>query len=379
MRAKKIPISLYIHTPWCLHKCPYCDFNSHAHEGALPEKPYIDALINDFKQQLPLLQGRHIQSIFIGGGTPSLLSSESYQHLLTELRQLSDISDTAEITLEANPGTFEQDRFAAYRSAGINRLSVGVQSFQNEKLKQLQRIHNNDDAINAIKTAKHVGFDNINIDLMFGLPNQNIDDGLYDLQTALDLEPTHLSWYQLTIEPHTYFYAHPPKLPNDDAIWELQLQGQQLLAKKAYQHYETSAYALPNRQCQHNRNYWTYGDYLGIGAGAHGKITDCNTQTIIRRWNHKNPKDYLNPDKAFINGSNVVAVDERPLEFMMNVLRLQEPISLSIFNERTGCDIESIKRILNKAEEQDLLTWNDTEIIVTQHGHRYLNELLTLF
>jgi len=335
METHPIPVSLYIHTPWCLHKCPYCDFNSHAQQDPLPEKAYINALIGDFTEQLSLLQGRPLQTIFIGGGTPSLLSPESYEQLFTNLKRQASFSNTIEITLEANPGTFEQERFKCYRAAGINRLSIGAQSFQNDKLKQLQRIHDANEAIDAVKNAKQVGFNNMNIDLMFGLPNQSIDDGLSDLQTAIDLNPTHLSWYQLTLEPHTYFYQHPPKLPNDEDIWQLQLAGQQLLKQNGYQHYEVSAYAKPAHHCQHNRNYWQYGDYIGIGAGAHGKITDAKSQQIIRRWNHKSPKDYLNANKPAMAGRKVVSAAEQPLEFMMNALRLQEPIPLSLFEERT--------------------------------------------
>lgn len=275
---KKPPLSLYIHTPWCIHKCPYCDFNSHALRGQLPEEEYIHALLSDFKSQQYLIQNRSIQTVFIGGGTPSLFSASSYKLLFKELRAMTPFDNEIEITLEANPGTIEQDRFAAYRECGINRLSIGVQSFQNEKLKQLQRIHSSEQAIKAINHCREVGFDNVNIDLMFGLPNQTINDGLSDLLTAISLNPSHLSWYQLTLEPHTAFHQNPPVLPADETIWELQQQGQQLLKENAFIQYEISAYAKTNRACRHNLNYWEFGDYIGIGAGAHGKITDINSK-----------------------------------------------------------------------------------------------------
>jgi len=379
MKTDHIAVSLYIHTPWCLHKCPYCDFNSHALKDIPPEKAYVKKLIRDFNSQLSQLQTRKIQTIFIGGGTPSLFTAHSYDQLFRALKQQAEFSDNIEITIEANPGTFEQDRFAAYRAIGINRLSLGVQSFQNDKLKKLQRIHDADEAIHAAQKAKRVGFDNINIDLMFGLPDQSIADGLYDLQTAIDLNPNHISWYQLTIEPHTYFYQHQPILPNEEIIWQLQLAGQQLLQQNGYQHYEVSAFSKLGYQCQHNRNYWQYGDYIGIGAGAHGKITEFQSQQIIRRWNHKNPKDYLNPDKPALNDSKIVTAEERPLEFMMNALRLHEAILFSLFEQRTGLDIEYIQKSLNKAQQQSLLTSNKHQIQVTDRGYRYLNELLMLF
>lgn len=379
MKASHLPISLYIHTPWCLHKCPYCDFNSHATKGALPEDVYIAALLMDFKAQSPALQNREIQTIFIGGGTPSLFSPEAYNNLLNKLHNMADINLNAEITMEANPGTLEQGRFHGYREAGINRLSIGVQSFQNEKLKTLQRIHDADESKLAIQSAMQAGFDNVNIDLMFGLPKQSIEDGIYDLQTAIGLNPTHISWYQLTLEPNTAFHHQPPTLPSDKKIWELQLQGQALLAKNEYQQYEVSAYSKPNRQCQHNRNYWLYGDYIGIGAGAHGKITDFKTQEITRRWNHKNPKDYLNAEKSSVGGEQIVRPKERPLEFMMNTLRLQESIPLSFFEERAGLSPTVFDTALAQAKEQDLLHCDAEKLTLTPQGHRYLNELLALF
>lgn len=377
MKARNIPLSLYVHTPWCLHKCPYCDFNSHATKAPLPETEYIDALLRDFESQLSLVQGRALQTIFIGGGTPSLLSADSYLRLFKGLRALSAIAEDVEITLEANPGTVEQTRFEAYRAAGINRLSLGVQSFQNKKLKVLERIHDGDAAKQAVLSAQKAGFENFNLDLMFGLPQQSIADGLSDLRTTIDLNPTHISWYQLTLEPHTYFYHKPPVLPDEEMIWELQTQGQVLLAENGYQQYEISAYSKADRHCQHNRNYWQFGDYIGIGAGAHGKITNFETQEIRRRWNHKNPKDYLN--KTPLNGEQIVTGEERSLEFMMNALRLLETIPLSLFEERTGLDRNQINASLADAKRQGLLTGDAEKIQLTPDGFRYLNELLTLF
>jgi len=379
MRARHIPISLYVHIPWCLHKCPYCDFNSHTIKQPLSETSYVDALLKDFTEQLPYLQGRCIQTLFIGGGTPSLFSPQSYKKLLDELQKRADFSSNLEITLEANPGTVEQAYFQGYRDIGINRLSIGIQSFQDEKLKTLQRIHSAKEAKKAIVMAKNAGFNNFNIDLMFGLPKQTVEDGISDLQTAFHFNPPHLSWYQLTLEPHTAFYHTPPQLPSDETIWQLQEQGQALLKKHGYSQYEVSAYTQVNAQCQHNRNYWLYGDYLGIGAGAHGKITDFNAQKIIRRWNYKNPKDYLNPNKSACSGQDLIDPSKRPLEFMMNALRLQETISLSLFEQRTGLRFNKMTQSLNTAKQLGLLTWNHQEIQLTQRGHRYLNEVLTLF
>jgi len=374
-----IPISLYIHTPWCIKKCPYCDFNSHALKGNLPETTYIEALISDFHEQVPLLQGRNIQSIFIGGGTPSLLTPESYDNLFHALRKMATISDDAEITMEANPGTVEQQRFLGYRQLGINRISIGIQSFQDNQLKKLGRIHNAAEALKAIDTAKAAGFSNFNIDLMFGLPQQSVEDGLYDLHTAIACHPSHLSWYQLTLEPNTYFDKFPPTLPDDDAIWSLQTEGQKLLTEHAYQQYEVSAYAQENRQCHHNLNYWEFGDYLGIGAGAHGKITDFHKQKIMRRWNVKNPRDYLNAEKEFMANQTIVCAEELPLEFMMNALRLRKSTSFDLFTHRTGLSADILQPAIKSASEENLLEVHNNAIQLTENGHRYLNNLLNLF
>jgi len=283
------PLSLYIHVPWCVKKCPYCDFNSHKSPEVLAEDDYIDALIRDLEYVVPSVWGRTIQTVFIGGGTPSLFSAKAYEKLFSSLRALLPISHHAEITLEANPGTFEQHRFADYLSLGINRLSIGIQSFDDQSLNALGRIHDGQQAIAAVDTAQQVGFENINLDLMFGLPEQTAKTAQQDIETAIALEPTHLSYYQLTIEPNTLFHQQPPTLPDDDPIIDWQLNSQSKLAKAGYQQYEVSAYAKENQQCRHNLNYWQFGDYLGIGAGAHGKVSDAAKQTITRQSKQKQP------------------------------------------------------------------------------------------
>lgn len=376
---KNIPVSLYIHTPWCLKKCPYCDFNSHELRDDLPESKYIDALIADFKIQLPALQNRSLHSIFIGGGTPSLFSPDAYEKLLSSIHRLSPLPADIEITMEANPGTVEQTNFNGYREVGINRLSIGAQSFQNDKLKSLGRIHDADEATKAVTVAKTAGFENINIDVMFGLPNQTIEDGLSDLQIAMDCQPTHLSWYQLTMEPNTYFHKFPPVLPENESIWELEKQGKRLLSDRQFYQYEVSAYALENHQCQHNLNYWQFGDYIGIGAGAHGKLTHFNEQKIIRRANHKNPKTYLDSNSPFIASEKEVPEEDLSLEFMMNVLRLRMPIPVGFFLERTGLDLQSIQAPLEQATKSKLLRFDSENFQITDQGHRYLNDLLALF
>lgn len=373
-----IPTSLYIHIPWCVEKCPYCDFNSHAAREQLPESEYVNALIKDLENDLPLIWGRKIQSIFIGGGTPSLFSAKALEQLLQELHARLAFSPAIEITLEANPGTVEQQRFTDYRRLGINRLSLGVQSFQDDKLRLLGRIHDSQEAECAIETAKQAGFDNFNIDLMFGLPTQTLSDALHDLTKAISHQPTHLSWYQLTIEPNTHFAKFPPSLPLDDHIFEMQVKGQELLQSHGFAQYEISAYSQNQRQCLHNRNYWEFGDYLGIGAGAHSKITDPATGCILRRWKVKHPKLYLNAN-PFLAGEQSLKTEELPLEFMMNALRLYEKVPTTLFVERTGLPIVSIKKILDEAQSKDLLIWNEEYLETTVRGRLYLNDLLALF
>jgi putative oxygen-independent coproporphyrinogen III oxidase len=383
-----IPLSLYIHTPWCIRKCPYCDFNSHTLKNELPEQEYIQALLSDLKIDYLRLQkngdGRPLHSIFIGGGTPSLFSPKAFKTLFTGISQLFEIPNNIEITLEANPGAIEYHSFEGFREAGINRLSLGVQSLQDDKLKALGRIHTAEEAIEAINLAKKAGFDNFNLDIMHGLPNQNLDDALYDLKTALALKPTHFSWYQLTLEPNTLFYKQPPVLPNDEITWEIQQKGQAYLASQGYAQYEVSAYCQPNKACEHNLNYWNFGDYLGIGAGAHGKITNLNTGEIRRSWKKKNPSDYLKTAK---NGQNflgndtleIISATELPFEFMLNALRLNRPTPLALFEARTGLQQDNIKNLLTLAEHKGLIVVQKDEIIKTALGEHFMNNLIELF
>ena len=375
------PLALYIHFPWCVQKCPYCDFNSHALKNGIPENDYINALIADLEQELPLIWGRSITSIFMGGGTPSLFSAESIDKLFSALRARLAFSPNIEITLEANPGTVEQARFKDYRAIGINRLSIGVQSFDDKKLTRLGRIHDSHEAIVAAETAHASGFDNFNLDLMFGLPNQTSREALQDIQQAVSLSPAHISWYQLTIEPNTLFHHQPPPLPNDDLLWEIYSQGQDELDKAGYTQYEVSAYAKKNMQCSHNLNYWQFGDYIGIGAGAHGKITHAANQTIIRRHKIKQPEAYLTHanTQQVLAGEQWLQPDDAKLEFMMNALRLNEGFPLSLFQQQTGLDTHTISENLQLAQSKGLLEINDAYVRPTQQGRYFLNNLLELF
>ncbi|MDF2867952.1 MAG: hemN [Gammaproteobacteria bacterium] len=374
-----IPLSLYIHFPWCIRKCPYCDFNSHALKQDLPEEDYIKALLADLQQDLSLVQNREIVSIFMGGGTPSLFSPQAIAYLLSQIKQMLPCSPKLEITLEANPGTVEQDRFKGFYQAGINRLSLGIQSFQDDKLKTLGRIHDANAAVRAVLATKQAGFTNFNLDLMFGLPKQEIDDALYDLNTAIALEPTHLSWYQLTLEPNTLFYHQRPTLPADDKIWEMQQQGQALLAKHHYRQYEISAYSREGFPCLHNRNYWEFGDYLGIGAGAHGKITDSNTQQVIRTHKAKHPKDYLDPNRPFIAGQIKVPANELSFEFMLNNLRLKQAVLFNLFEQRTFLAKTVLTASLQKATELLFIEQTRQGFQVTELGWQFLNNLMEIF
>lgn len=374
----KFPLSLYIHIPWCIKKCPYCDFNSHTKQQELPEKAYIQQLILDLETQLHWVQARPIHSIFIGGGTPSLFSANAYATLFSELRKRIDIPKNTEITLEANPGTTDSERFSGYLDAGINRLSIGVQSFQNNKLKLLGRIHEAQHAMNAVAQAQQAGFNRINIDLMFGLPGQTIDDALFDLKTALNLSPTHLSWYQLTLEPNTYFHRFPPVLPSDDARYEIQKAGQHYLLKNNFKQYEISAYSN-NDPCRHNLNYWLFGDYLGIGAGAHAKLTDLTTMTVSRRYSVKSPKQYLSATPENIGVTKTVSRTELPLEFMMNALRLYQPISKALFEKQTGCAFSTIESTIQQLASNELMQMDHDYFWVTKKGHLFLNDILEAF
>jgi oxygen-independent coproporphyrinogen-3 oxidase len=379
------PLSLYIHVPWCVRKCPYCDFNSHESPGDIPEADYISALIEDLKQDLHWVQGREIQSIFFGGGTPSLLSARAYDTLFDGLTRHLSFSDNIEITLEANPGTFEAEKFNGYRRAGINRLSMGIQSFDPEQLKKLGRIHDKEQALRAIDMARDAGFDNFNLDLMHGLPDQTPEQALLDLDTALAFHPPHLSWYQLTIEPNTDFYKRPPVLPEDDILWDIQEQGQARLAEAGLKQYEISAYARPGRQARHNINYWRFGDYLGIGAGAHGKITIAGPEghRVLRSQKARLPKRYLDETRQFLSATDIIASDDIAFECMMNALRLHSGISIIDFEQRTGVTLDSLSKPMQKAESLGLIERaqvnNQDYIRASERGKQYLNELLSLF
>ncbi|MEZ5512169.1 MAG: radical SAM family heme chaperone HemW [Gammaproteobacteria bacterium] len=373
-----LPLALYVHVPWCVRKCPYCDFNSHE-ATTIPEAEYVQALLRDLQQDAARAQGRVIQSIFIGGGTPSLFSADSYAQLLQAIDRIVPIASDAEITLEANPGTFELQKFRGFRAAGINRLSVGVQSFNPQQLAALGRIHNRDEAIRAIGAAREVGFERLNIDLMHGLPQQSVSDALADLQQAVDLQPSHLSWYQLTIEPNTVFYSKPPRLPDDELLWDIDQAGKQFIAASGFNQYEISAYARPGFECAHNLNYWLFGDYLAIGAGAHGKITDLQTGTITRYNKTRLPKDYLAADKPFTAQQSIVATDDLPFEFFMNVFRLNQPIPKLLFEQRTGLALDVVREPIAAALHKGLITESPTHWQTTPLGQLFLNELLQLF
>jgi len=367
---------LYIHIPWCVRKCPYCDFNSHAVKDEINEALYLKALIADFEEEIALSGPREITSIFFGGGTPSILSGNFYQQLLPKLEMIASFSDNIEITLEANPGTADAENFKTYRQAGINRLSLGFQSMENEKLKALGRIHDVNQAYQAIDIARAAGFENINIDLMFALPSQTVQQSLDDLKKATDLYPSHLSWYQLTMEPNTAFFANPPKnVPDNDLSWEIQKAGQQWLKETGYSQYEISAYSQQDKECQHNLNYWLFGDYLGIGAGAHGKVT--STKGVVRRSKKRHPNNYSNG--PYLSQEKELSEKDLILEFMMNTLRLNQGFTEKAFNSSTGLDISIIKSSLKKAQSKQLLVNNKDSYYPTELGHRFLNDLLGMF
>ena len=373
------PLALYIHIPWCIQKCPYCDFNSHAVKQGIPEQEYIAHLLADLEQDLDLVRNRTLSSIFIGGGTPSVFSSEGIAQILTGVKQRLACDDDMEVTMEANPGTVEADRFAGYVQAGVTRFSIGVQSFQTAQLKALGRIHDCDEAIRAAKLAQQLPLRSFNLDLMHGLPQQDLAGALADLQQAIDLTPPHLSWYQLTIEPNTAFASRPPILPPDDTLWDIQQQGLALLQQYGYQQYEISAYAKPGQQCQHNLNYWRYGDYLGIGCGAHGKITLPSRNSILRTVKIKHPKGYMNISRGYMDNREQVQPEDRPFEFFMNRFRLLEPCPKADFIAYTGLPLEAINEAIASAEQQQLITVSDNHWQITDKGARYLNDLLTLF
>lgn len=372
------PLSLYIHVPWCIRKCPYCDFNSHTSPQSLPEDEYIAALLVDLAQDLAWVQGRAIHSVFIGGGTPSLLSPQAYQTLFSQLKQTLDFEPNCEITLEANPATIEHGSFEGYLAAGINRLSLGIQSFNGLQLKNLGRIHGQSEAEKAILLAKQAGFNNFNLDLMHGLPNQSLEDALLDIEIALSFNPPHLSWYQLTIEPNTAFYRQPPILPDDDTLWAIQEAGQQRLAQAGLLQYEVSAYTH-NKPSQHNLNYWQFGDYLAIGAGAHGKVT--TTEGIFRYRKTRLPKDYLAaaPQQQARLGLEQVSKEDLTFEFMMNGLRLKQGVPTDYFHQRTGLDWSLLQAQLAPALAKNWLSLENNHIRCTELGFNYLNDVLALF
>lgn len=372
------PLSLYIHIPWCVRKCPYCDFNSHE-KNTFDEIQYINTLKNDLNNESQWRQGRKLHSIFFGGGTPSLFSASAIGDILDHAEKTIGFESDIEITLEANPGTFEQEKFSGFYQAGINRLSIGIQSFNQQHLETLGRIHNSDEAKHAIHIARKAGFDNINLDLMHGLPKQSIDNAIEDLQTAIDLSPQHISWYQLTIEPNTPFYRQPPTLPVEDILADIQHQGSQLLAQHGFEQYEVSAFSQANQMSKHNMNYWQFGDYIGIGAGAHGKLSDIHNQQIIRRHKTRLPEHYLQDLEHPHYKEQIIDNDQLALEFMMNALRLVKGVPRSYFEQRTGLDIDTIQAPLLQLQQQGLLDNSLNRLSTTELGQRFLNTVLEKF
>ena len=371
-----IPLSLYIHIPWCIRKCPYCDFNSHKSPDVLPEIAYVDALLLDLENDLSRICPREIESVFIGGGTPSLFSAAAYERLFTGLKARLSFKKDIEITLEANPGSVDESRFSDYRALGINRLSLGIQSFDSKHLKALGRIHDGPQAHHAIERARRAGFTNMNVDIMHGLPNQTAAEGLEDLRQALSYQPEHLSWYQLTIEPNTVFYKLQPTLPDDDTLGMLEEEGFAMLAENQFQRYEISAFCCDGKASQHNLNYWLFGDYLGIGAGAHGKLT---TDAVYRTRKHRQPKDYLDTSKPFLAELLNIEPADRLLEFILNTSRLQQPIPQALLTERTGLRWDEALSLFQQAEAKGLLSITPDAWQVTPLGRRYTNDLQALF
>ena len=372
------PLSLYIHIPWCVRKCPYCDFNSHEARAPIPEQRYIDALIADLEAALPLVWGRKVYTIFFGGGTPSMFAAEGIERIIAAVRARVPLASDAEVTLEANPGTFEVEKFRAFRAAGINRLSVGIQSFNPRHLKALGRIHDDGQARAAVEIARQ-SFDNFNLDLMYGLPQQSVDEARADIEAALAFAPPHLSAYHLTLEPNTYFHRYPPPLPDDDTAAEMQEAVEQTLAAAGYEHYETSAFAQPGRQARHNVNYWRFGDYLGIGAGAHSKLSFAGR--IVRQMRYKQPGQYMESAAAgsAIQEQHDVAANEVGFEFMMNALRLNQGFPSALFEERAGLPFSTMLKQLEQAEQKGLIVRDHQRITPTALGRRFLNDLLQLF
>lgn len=373
------PLSLYIHIPWCVRKCPYCDFNSHAQQGALPEDDYVERLLADLANDAHWAQGRPIESIFFGGGTPSLFTAQSISRILKGVADIIPLADDCEVTLEANPGTFEQEKFSGFRLAGVNRLSIGVQSFNDQHLSQLGRIHSAGEAERAIGIAKQAGFDNFNIDLMHGLPNQTVADAMHDIDTALGLGAPHLSWYQLTIEKNTAFFSSPPVLPDEDMLWDIGDAGLANIATHGLERYEVSAYCQPGHHSLHNMNYWQFGDYLGIGAGAHGKITLPEQLQVIRSQKTRAPEHYLS--KASLNIRKYLPIEDKDMafEFMMNALRLTSGVPSGLFSQRTGLPLQSIEPLWQSLRQRGLMIDQDDVLATTPKGALFLNDVLEAF
>ena len=372
------PLSLYVHFPWCVRKCPYCDFNSHEVKGGFPEDEYLAALRSDLEGALPLIWGRKVYTVFIGGGTPSLMSAAGLDRLLSDIRTLLPLDGAAEITMEANPGTFEAEKFKSYRASGINRLSIGIQSFNAHHLQALGRIHDEREARLAVEIAQ-ANFDNFNLDLMYALPSQTMDEARHDVATAIGFAPPHLSLYHLTLEANTYFAKHPPAVPDDDISAEMQDMIERMTADAGYRHYEVSAYAKPGRQARHNLNYWQFGDYLGIGAGAHSKISFPHR--IVRQMRYKQPKAYLEHAKAGrpIQEEFELNREDLGFEFMLNALRLNDGFEVNLFAERTGLALNTIAKALDAAEAKGLLSRDHRIIRPTELGRRFLNDLQQMF
>ena len=372
------PLSLYIHYPWCEKKCPYCDFNSHEN-AERPEGAYIEALLEDLDDDLHHIQGRQVQTLFIGGGTPSLMAAESLSLLMKGIANRLDLCPSLEATMEANPGSAESEKFAAFYSAGINRLSIGIQSFEDLHLQKLGRIHNSDQAHRAIELAKQAGFENFNLDLMHGLPGQSVDNACKDIMAAVSHQPTHLSWYQLTVEPNTVFHSKPPLLPVEDSLADIQHEGEKLLLSAGFKQYEVSAYSQVKLPCRHNLNYWNFGDYLGIGAGAHGKITRRNGE-IVRYSKRKQPGEYLRGSaKSFYSQQRVINPEDIPGEFMMNALRLNEGFTLDQYQDRTGLSVQSIEAVVDRLVNKKLLIRRGESLATTQLGANFLDSVTAEF
>jgi len=373
------PLSLYVHIPWCIKKCPYCDFNSHQAATAIPEQAYVQALVKDLEADLAWVQGRALQSIFFGGGTPSLFSGAAIAEILNAAEALIGFAPDIEVTLEANPGTVEQQKFADFRSAGVNRLSIGVQSFNDQQLQKLGRIHNGKEALKAIAVAKTAGFNNFNIDLMHGLPAQTMTQAQADIELAIQSGAQHISWYQLTIEPNTEFFSRPPQLPSDEHLADIQQNGNQMLQQACFTQYEVSAFALDGQRSKHNMNYWQFGDYLGIGAGAHGKVTVPRLNQVLRSSKTRQPDHYLARSKSAVAQQKPIANDQMAIEFMMNGLRLRQGIPISYFPHRTGLPTSTVQPQVEALQRSGLMAIDTDNYRATDLGYQFLNTLLEKF